>query len=104
MPRHVEDLASRVAELEGEIERLLDEYVEVRRRLEELEAKVGTHQRTAVLDLDLDSDPAEEDPASGDDPDEQAAPEDVDEAVESVDAEPEDTEEETSELDDIIVA
>lgn len=123
MPRRVAELASRVDELQTEVDRLLDEYVETRRRLRTVERKVGTGKASAADDLDLDlgvesgatdgpDAPADQNQESTPDEaategemSEQASPDDVEEAVQSVDGDPEDeNEEESSGLDDIIIA
>lgn len=122
MPRRVAELASRVDELQAEVDRLLDEYVETRRRLRTVEKQVGTGKASAADDLDLDlgvesgatdSPDAPADPDQDSPPDEtttegetseQASPDDVAETVQSVDDPEDENEEESSGLDDIIIA
>lgn len=86
MPRRVEDLASRVEDVEGEIEQLVDDYVDIHRRLRSVEARVGTGDDRAEDLIDID---ATGNGSSGGESDEQASPDDVADAVGSVDEDPE---------------
>lgn len=130
MPRRVEDLVSRIEELEGEYERLLDEYVEVRQRLDYVESHVGDVTMPAGVDGDVDVDVDVDvdstldsdvqptpDPephsdsttsvgngASESDPKEEASPEEIAEAVQEVTEGSEGNGVEQPGQDDIIIA
>lgn len=81
MPRRVEDLTARVETVESEVEQLLDEYVEIRRRLEYVQEEVGTGDGRRASEVELPSFESNETTGTGSS--EQASQDEVDEAVQS---------------------
>lgn len=81
MPRRVEDLTARVETVDSEVERLLDEYIEIRRRLEYVQEQVGADAGRRTTEVELPS--FEPGGQTGGGSAAQASQDEVDEAVQS---------------------